>query len=118
MHAHCLATFRRSKASVVCPSCSKAWPKDKPLIPVGEEAAKEGDDRKRRVQVEDADKSGAEEDEITQDLLPDSPPKKGGRLHRRKNNQQDDSMEVDNGNREQEETQPTQTQTMRRSKRR
>jgi len=110
MHAHCLATFRRSKASTACPSCNKAWPKDKPLIPVGEEAAREGDDRKRRVRIEGTSNSDAEDD-ATQDPLP------GRRLHRRKNNPQDDSMEVGDGNSEQEEAHPTQTQVAQRTRR-
>lgn len=109
MHTHCLATFRRSKTGTACPSCNKAWPKDKPLTPVGEEAAREGDDRKRRARVDVADDS--EEDDATQDHLPNSPPQKGGRLHKRKNNAQDNSMEVDDENDEQDEAQPTQTQT-------
>jgi len=120
IHAHCLATFRRSKAIINCPSCDKAWPKEKPLIPVGEEAAREGDDRKRRVRVEGAGNGDAEEDDATQDPLPDSPPKKGKRLHRRKNNPQGDSMEVVDGNSEQEvdPTQIQEAQRTRRSKRR
>jgi len=115
MHAHCLATFRRSKTGTSCPSCSKAWPKDKPLTPVGEEAAREGDDRKRRVRVDFADDN--EEDE-TEDYPPNSPPtgKKGGRLHRRKANSQDNSMEVDDENEEVPPV-PTQAQRTRRSTR-
>jgi hypothetical protein len=46
--------------------------------------------------------------------LPDSPPKKGGRLHRRKDNPQDDSMEVDD---EEGQAQPTQTQEAQRTRR-
>lgn len=113
MHTHCLATFRRSKSGTVCPSCSKAWPKDKPLTPVGEEAAREGDDRKRRTRVDFADDT--EEEDATQDHSPNNPPKKGGHLHRRKGNAQDNDMEIDNENSEQDEAQPMQTQRTRRS---
>jgi non-structural maintenance of chromosomes element 1 len=104
---HCFATFRRSKASIVCPSCGKAWPKDTPLILVGEDAVREGNDRKRRFGVKGADNSEAEEDDTTQGTFPYSPPKKGRRPHRRKNEHQDGSMEVDNENSEQEEAQLT-----------
>ena len=110
IHAHCLATFRRSKTGTACPSCSKAWPKDKLLTPVGEEAAREGDDRKRRVRVDFADDN--EEEDATEDHPPNSPPagRKGGRLHRRKANAQDNSMEVDDENDEQDEVPPVQSQ--------
>lgn len=94
MHTHCLATFRLWNTA--CPSCSKAWPKDKPLTPVGEEADSKGDDRKSHIPLNSMDDS--EDDNATQEHPSNSPPRprKGSRLHKQKNNAQDSGMEVDN----------------------
>jgi hypothetical protein len=73
MHFHCFKTFRRQKDK--CPVCAVAWPreaKDKPLLPVGEAAAREGDDRKRRVRATKSDHGSDEEEE--EEELEDSQP--------------------------------------------
>ena len=59
MHLHCFNSYRKRNNG--CPSCSQDWPrdvKDKKLVPVGEEAAKEGDGVNRVGCIE-----AAEEDE-------------------------------------------------------
>ncbi|GLB35026.1 putative CDP-alcohol phosphatidyltransferase class-I family protein [Lyophyllum shimeji] len=67
MHYHCFTTFRRRHNA--CPSCRTEWPakhSETPLIPVGEGAARPGDEAKRRARSEDSDadeEDYAEEDE-------------------------------------------------------
>ncbi|TFK42659.1 Nse1 non-SMC component of SMC5-6 complex-domain-containing protein [Crucibulum laeve] len=63
MHNHCFANFRRRHSA--CPSCSKEWPREstEKLLPVGEGAAREGEDGKRRVRLKSADPSDDEEEE-------------------------------------------------------
>ena len=63
MHYHCCSGFR--KRHTACPSCSQNWPKDDPLIPVGEGAVRDGDDRKRRTRIRSAEAS--EDDEPSED---------------------------------------------------
>ena len=98
MHRHCLAKFRRQKNS--CPSCNNAWPqdaKDKQLLPVGEDAAREGQDGKRQTRVrsteqsEDEDVESEEDPETSQNVTPQNNARKG-----RKNPvPANSSMEVD-----------------------
>jgi hypothetical protein len=66
----------RSNTGTACPSCSKAWTKDKPLTRVGEEAGREGDgsDKKRRLPPNSADDSEDNDHDATRDHLPNSPP--------------------------------------------
>lgn len=70
MHFHCFTTFRRRKDK--CPSCSAEWPEkaeDKPLIPVGEGAVKDGQDEgRRRVRRRASEGSGDEEEEEDEDM--------------------------------------------------
>ncbi|KAK0210670.1 Nse1 non-SMC component of SMC5-6 complex-domain-containing protein [Desarmillaria ectypa] len=49
VHAYCFTQTRRHRSS--CPACNVDWPRNagKPLLPVGEDAAREGDDHRRRV---------------------------------------------------------------------
>lgn len=73
MHYHCFATFRRRHNG--CPSCRTEWPEtahENPLVPVGEGAAKDGENTKRparaRGSVGNEDEED-EEDEEEGDLL-------------------------------------------------
>jgi non-structural maintenance of chromosomes element 1 len=117
MHRHCLVKFRRQKNS--CPSCNNAWPqddKDKQLLPVGEDAAREGQDGKRQTrmrsteQSEDEDVESAEDPEPSQNLTPQNNARKGKKNPVRSNN----SMEVDPA----ENVEASQPQKTRRSSRR
>lgn len=114
MHFHCFNTFRRRNNA--CPSCSKEWPrdaKDKQLIPVGEDAAQEGDDRRRRARTADDEES--DEEDVEEPLTQDSPPKKATRSRgKQRATQREDSEEVD----EDEDTKPIQpTQNTQRTRR-
>ena len=119
MHRHCLVKFRRQKNS--CPSCNNAWPqdaKDKQLLPVGEDAAKEGQDGKRQTRMRSAEQSdndaeSEEDQEPSQGFTQQSNSQKG----RKKPVQANNSMEVDSAE-EVEASQPSQPQRTRRSSRR
>jgi len=69
MHYHCFTTFRRHHNS--CPACNKDWPREateKPLVPVGEAAAKEGqEDGKRRVRIKSVEASDQEDEDELRD---------------------------------------------------
>lgn len=117
MHHHCLAKFRRQKNS--CPSCNKPWPQDakgKQLLPVGEGAAKDGQDDKRQTrmrspeQSEDDDTEGEEDSEPSQDSTPPNNARKG----KKKLVQANSSMELDPT----EDVEVSQPQKTRRSSRR
>ncbi|KAF8201687.1 Nse1 non-SMC component of SMC5-6 complex-domain-containing protein [Pholiota molesta] len=112
MHFHCFNTFRRRHNA--CPSCSKDWPrdtKDKQFVPVGEDAAREGDERVRRARSDDAEESDDEDEEEppTQDTLP----KKSQRD--KKPVKSENTMDVDED--EDEDARPTQTQGTQRNRR-
>ncbi|KAG5353981.1 hypothetical protein C0989_011469 [Termitomyces sp. Mn162] len=66
MHRHCFTNFRRRQNS--CPTCRIDWPEDhadKAFVPIGEGAAREGDDAKRwsRNAASDDDEDDDDEDE-------------------------------------------------------
>lgn len=118
MHHHCLAKFRRQKHS--CPSCNKPWPqdaKDKQLLPVGEDAVKDGQDGKRQTRMrsaeqsedEDEDAEGEDDPEPSQDSTPQKNPARKGK----KRPVRASSMEVDP-----EDDEASQPQKTRRSSRR
>ncbi|KAG6818180.1 hypothetical protein H0H87_000085 [Tephrocybe sp. NHM501043] len=68
LHYHCFTTYRRRQNS--CPSCKVEWPAthtDKPLVPVGEGAAREGDDAKRYARQEASDEGEEFEGEADDD---------------------------------------------------
>jgi len=97
MHHHCLARFRRQRNT--CPSCNKAWPqdaKDKQLLPVGEDAAKDGQDGKRQTRARNAEQTDEEDAENEEDPEPsqESIPQKDARNSKKKP-VRDGSMEVD-----------------------
>lgn len=122
MHRHCLVKFRRQKNS--CPSCNNAWPqdaKDKQLLPVGEDAAKEGQDGKRQTRMRsteqsDEDAESEEDPEPSQDPTPQNNSQKGRKKPARANS----SMEVDPAEdvEASQPSQPSQPQRTRRSSRR
>ncbi|KAG6854633.1 hypothetical protein C0991_004235 [Blastosporella zonata] len=65
MHYHCFTNYKRRQNS--CPSCRVEWPathSEKPLIPVGEGAAKEGDDAKRWTRNDTSDEEEEFEGEL------------------------------------------------------
>lgn len=101
LHYHCFATYRRRQHS--CPSCSKEWPreaKEKPLVPVGEDAAKDGDDGKRRVRLRSAEPSDDEEDTVDEDEQPSQSQAPSGSKNKRRPSrktkpQPDESMDID-----------------------
>ena len=113
MHHHCLARYRRQKNS--CPSCNKAWPqdaRDKQLLPVGEDAAKDGQDGKRQTRIRSAEQSENEDGE-GEDSQPsrEPTPQNNPRRGRKRAN---DSMETDSA----EDANANQPQRIRRSSRR
>ncbi|KAF8797954.1 hypothetical protein BYT27DRAFT_7203644 [Phlegmacium glaucopus] len=117
MHHHCLVKFRRQKNS--CPACKAAWPqdaKDKQLLPVGEEAAKDGQDGKRQTRMRSVEQSEEEDAEGEEDPQPsqESTPQNGARKGRRKPVRANDSMEVHPA----EDVEPSQPRKTRRSSRR
>ncbi|KIL69676.1 hypothetical protein M378DRAFT_184086 [Amanita muscaria Koide BX008] len=64
LHYHCFANFRKRHST--CPQCGKDWPpnaKDKPLVPIGEDAARNGDDVRRRVRIRSPEPSDNEMEE-------------------------------------------------------
>jgi len=114
MHHHCLVKYRRQRNS--CPSCNKAWPqdaKDKQLLPVGENAAKDGQDGKRQTRMRSAEQS-EEEDAEGEPPSQESAPQNGARKGRKKPVRVTDSMELDPA----EDIEPSQPQKTRRSSRR
>ncbi|KAF5381065.1 hypothetical protein D9615_003893 [Tricholomella constricta] len=69
MHYHCFTTFRRRHNA--CPSCRSEWPathSEKPLIPVGEAAARDGDDARRRARSEATDEDEDDEEAGEEEL--------------------------------------------------
>ncbi|KAH0583962.1 hypothetical protein H2248_009545 [Termitomyces sp. 'cryptogamus'] len=66
MHRHCFTNFRRRQNS--CPTCRIDWPEnhtDKAFVPIGEGAAREGDDAKRwsRNAASDDDEDDDDDDD-------------------------------------------------------
>jgi hypothetical protein len=92
LHYHCFANFRRRHSA--CLQCGKDWPpnaKDKPLVPIGEDAARDGDDGKRRVRIRSAEQSEDETEESSQVQTHTQQPTQRTRAARK----QDTSMDVD-----------------------
>ncbi|KAF9483921.1 hypothetical protein BDN70DRAFT_873327 [Pholiota conissans] len=113
MHFHCFNTFR--KRHNACPSCSKDWPresKDKQFIPIGEDAAKEGDERSRRARSDEAEESDDDEDEEEPPTQDTPPPKKSQKG--KKSVKAEDRMDVDGDG---DNGRPSQTQGTQRTRR-
>lgn len=67
MHKHCYTFYRRSKSE--CPTCKKSWVGSDGTSPLGEDAAKDNqDDRRKARRKSKADDSEGEEDDASQDV--------------------------------------------------
>ncbi|TDL27344.1 hypothetical protein BD410DRAFT_818808 [Rickenella mellea] len=64
IHMHCYAVYKRTKSS--CPTCRTEWGNGSSLPPIGEDAAKPGQDHQRRVRR----RSGADGDEDEDEMDP------------------------------------------------
>ncbi|KAG6814323.1 hypothetical protein H0H92_013448 [Tricholoma furcatifolium] len=127
LHYHCFTTYRRRQST--CPSCKTQWPNnhsDKPLIPVGEGAAREGDDAKRWARNIASDEEDEEEpilddddDDETRATQSQSQSQPKTRTQRaRKSKIVDESMDVDEDeDAEEDEDQPVKKEKPRRSAR-
>ncbi|PPQ63097.1 hypothetical protein CVT24_005952 [Panaeolus cyanescens] len=114
MHTPCFTRFRRDRE--ICPSCGVAWPREpreKPLVPIGEEAARKEDDLQRRKRAQQSDEDEDDDDDneppATQEVSDDDggpSQKTSGRL-RKKATADDDDDEDDAS------PQPSQTQKTR-----
>ena len=114
LHYHCFKNYRQRQGMKACPTCKKDWPREtKDLIPVGEEAARNGDSDKRRVREESSD----EEEELPPDDSP-RPTRTSQRKGKGKARQVEDSMQVDDDDDEEPLRTQTATQKPRRSGRR
>ncbi|KAF8654195.1 hypothetical protein AX16_003723 [Volvariella volvacea WC 439] len=123
MHSHCFAIYRRHNQS--CPTCSVAWPQEatmSPLVPVGEGAAKDEDD-KRRVRRRNQTTSEDAEDEVDEEVDEDLDQTQAGsstqpsiqKRSKQMRKREEADMDIDN---EEVATQPRSTQRSRRSTRR
>ncbi|KAF8628330.1 hypothetical protein AX15_003875 [Amanita polypyramis BW_CC] len=92
----------RSRRHSACSQCGRDWPaeaKDKSLAPVGEDAARDGDDARRRVRVQSAEPS--EEEMENEREAPQSQsqartqPQTQRSQRTRGNRRQDTSMDID-----------------------
>jgi len=63
IHYHCFQRHRRRSSK--CPSCSADWPQEqgKPLLAVGEDAVKEGQEEGRQVRRRDTEEADSGDDE-------------------------------------------------------
>ncbi|KAG6890468.1 hypothetical protein C0992_001515 [Termitomyces sp. T32_za158] len=105
MHYHCFTNFRRRQSS--CPTCRIDWPEnhaDNTFVPIGEGAAREGDDARRLSRNEASDEDDEEEEvynedepDTTQSQSQPPPQRKTQRTQRATKSKaiQDDSMDID-----------------------
>jgi hypothetical protein len=114
MHHHCFANFRRRHG--VCPSCSQDWPreaKEKPLLPVGEGAVRDGDDGKRQVRFRSTPDASEDDEAVEEDEPTATQPKRMSQRTGRGKASVNESMDTDEG----EDYTPEPSQTRRRSSR-
>ncbi|KAG6903216.1 hypothetical protein C0995_002759 [Termitomyces sp. Mi166 len=99
LHYHCFTNFIRHQKQ--CPTCRDPWPEDhtdKAFVPIGEDAAREGDDAKRwsrnESSDEDEDEEQYDEDEpdTTQSQAQSQP--KTQRAQRARRNEEEDATPV------------------------
>ncbi|KAI0797893.1 Nse1 non-SMC component of SMC5-6 complex-domain-containing protein [Abortiporus biennis] len=121
LHESCYNTYRRRNHS--CPSCSESWSTgDKKIVPVGEAAFRDGQDKlKRRTRRQstadgsDEDGEGEEDEEVEEEpsQQTQSQPSQSQRKGKgKKKAMREDTMDVDED--EEEEAPPTQKRVTRR----
>ncbi|KAJ7632558.1 hypothetical protein FB45DRAFT_1146824 [Roridomyces roridus] len=110
-HYHCFKKYMRTRRRE-CPSCNNEWPGDQEkLIPIGEAAAREGDDGRRRVR-KTSENDEDEEDEDEETGGEDEPSQPRTQRSRKSKSKAAEKMDVDE---EEEEPQPR-TQRSRKGK--
>ncbi|KAK7014916.1 Non-structural maintenance of chromosomes element 1 [Favolaschia claudopus] len=117
MHYHCFTKYTARNRK--CPTCNCDWPGNDPhtMTPVGESAARDGDDGRRRIR-KSVENSDDEEEEDEQADEPSQPRTQQSRKNKTKA-AQTQSMDVDEDESEGEESDtPAKTQGTRRSSRR
>lgn len=69
MHHHCFKNYRGRPRTDSCPGCKIAWPQEnvKPLLRVGEDAARDRDDGRRRVRAKTEEEDTDEDADMEQD---------------------------------------------------
>jgi len=98
VHEHCFVNFRKRHGA--CSQCGRDWPadvKDEALIHVGEDAARDGDDARRRVRIQSAEPSDEDEEEPSQtpNITQSQRPPQRSQRTRATSRKQDRSMDVD-----------------------
>ncbi|KAJ7740672.1 Nse1 non-SMC component of SMC5-6 complex-domain-containing protein [Mycena maculata] len=122
MHYHCFSKYIRTRRRE-CPTCNTEWPGDQERMnPIGEGAARDGDDGRRRVRKTTENEEGDDMDE-DEDEDEDGPPPPRTQQSRKGKGKKpaEDSMEVDEDGDEAEEEDsdtPVKTQGKRRASRR
>ncbi|KAK0459645.1 Nse1 non-SMC component of SMC5-6 complex-domain-containing protein [Desarmillaria tabescens] len=118
VHKHCFIQTRKHRSS--CPACNIDWPRnaDKPLLFVGEGAAREGDDHRRRAKhtpAQSDDDSDEDEDMDASQEQSQSQPKRSQRTRKGKavRLEQDDDDVKDEDNEDDDES-PKKSQPSRR----
>jgi len=98
LHQHCFKKFRQR--TPICPSCQKDWPEDiKLMVPIGEEAMKDGQDEGRRIRrkstAEDSDEEEEEEEEEEDEPSQPASTQKKARVNKKQPLQVSDDDEDD-----------------------
>ncbi|KAK0450782.1 Nse1 non-SMC component of SMC5-6 complex-domain-containing protein [Armillaria borealis] len=124
VHTYCFTQTRKHRSS--CPACNADWPRNggKPLLSVGEDAAKEGDDQRRRAKhtpAQSDDDSDEEEDMDASQSQSQSQPKRSQRTRKgkavRMEVDQDDEDVKDEGDDDDDDESPKKSKPSRRSSR-
>jgi non-structural maintenance of chromosomes element 1 len=99
MHYHCFKRFRRQNST--CPACKHDWPQEadaKPLVPVGEDAVKDGQDEGRRRMLRKDTPEASDEEEEGDASQPVQPTQTQTQKKKKKAGRPSASdMDVDNG---------------------
>ncbi|KAG5646662.1 hypothetical protein DXG03_002652 [Asterophora parasitica] len=113
LHYHCFENYRRRKSS--CPSCKEGeWPEtysEKPLIPIGEAAARDGEDARRCARTADSDEE--EDEELADDEEAAASQSQRSQRARKSKAIRDESMDEDDDSvkdgpvKQEKESQPT-----------
>ncbi len=119
LHLHCFKNVRTRRGT--CPSCSIDWPRnadDQPLIPIGENAARDGDERTRRVETKSDEESDEEEMDQSQDQSQSQPSQSKSSQKGKKKKATDMDVDEEEVDDEEEEEVVPQRSSRRRSTRR